>query len=131
MRYKGNKADGIHRPQVVLRHRVPQTAESNGLAVVHVALGRVVPQDAVDHNGHLPVGKPSVGAEPGLCLHYGRGHVEEGGDANAQGDETFNEKQPPPAGPSVDAAEMEDGKGQERGNNGCQRQSRPEEAVDR
>ena len=64
-----NQPDGVQRPEVVILHGSPESLGRDGLAIVHVTLGGVVAEHAVDHDGGLAVGEPPIGTEPFLGLH--------------------------------------------------------------
>jgi len=82
---------------------------------MHIPLGRIIPQHPVHHNPHLAVGEPPLGPEPRLGLHGRRGHHEEADEADGKGDDSLDKEQPPPAAPAVDAAEVQQGEGEQGG----------------
>ena len=77
------QADRVQRPKIIILQRLPEPLGRDGLAVMHIALGRVISQHAVNDDGDFPIGEPAVRAEPGLGLHGGGGHHEEGRQADA------------------------------------------------
>lgn len=77
LRYVGEQADNVERPQVVVLDGFPEASWRNGLAIMHVTLAGVVAQHAVDDNGDLAIRKPALGAVPGLGLDSRCGHEEE------------------------------------------------------
>ena len=117
LRNKCNEPNGIHRPQVKLLDHLPKAAGGDGLAVVHVALAGVIPQHAIHHDGHLSVVEPPLGAEPSLCLHDGRGHIEKRGESDEERYQALDEKQPSPTSPAADTTQTQKCEGQQRGDN--------------
>lgn len=69
LRDEAYESQCIYGPEIVVAHRIPESLWSNGLAVVHVALARVVSENAVDDNGKFSVGEPAFGTEPSLSLY--------------------------------------------------------------
>lgn len=72
-----NHADEIDRPHVVVLDGEPEPSRGHSLAVVHVALGRVIAEDAISYNGNFAIGEPSIWSEPGLGLDYRCWHHKE------------------------------------------------------
>lgn len=116
----------IQRPEIIVLQGLPQPLGRNGLAVMHIALGRIVSQHAVNDNGDFAVREPPVGAKPCLGLHGRGGHHEEGGQADAERDEPFDQEHPLPARPTIDAAHVQEAKGHETGDDGGGREGGPE-----
>lgn len=80
------------------------------MSVVHISLGRIVSQHSVDHDTNLTIGEPAVGSEPRFGLHGRRGHHKEASNADGEGDDAFDEEQPAPAAPAINATEVQEGK---------------------
>lgn len=98
----------------------PELAKSEPLAIVHVALGRIVPEDTVHHDLLLPLVEPAVFAAEiagGLC---GRGRkVEVRYDPDQAGYHALKSEEPSPARQAIMATKSEDTIGQEGGDYGC------------
>lgn len=122
------QAEDVERPHVVVAEGLPQQARREALPVVHAALGRVVTQDAVDHDLLLALGEPSVlAAEVPFRLRRGRGQVKPGEDADDAGQPTLEGEQPPPAGPAGVLTQVQDAVGQERRDDLSADEGAPEE----
>jgi hypothetical protein len=80
---------------------------------VHVALGRVVAQDAVDHDDFLALGEPALLVPPGFGLSWRGDHGEPGPDADEEGEDAFDEEEPAPAFVAEDATETEEAEGED------------------
>jgi hypothetical protein len=76
------ESEEVDGPEVVIAHSFPEELEVEALAVVHVAFGPVVAEDAVDHDDFF-AGKPFVFASEvgGGLGGWGR-EVKPGGDAD-------------------------------------------------
>lgn len=66
---EADEAEGVDGPEIIVAHGVPKTAWGDGLAVVHVAFGRVVAEDTVDDDAKFPICKPPIGSKPSFCLY--------------------------------------------------------------
>ena len=98
IRYQPRQAEEVDGPHVVVCQTVPEGFRRQRLAVVHVAFAGVVADDAVDHDVFFALAEPAFFAsEPALGLGWRRGQVQEGNEADAAGDETFEGEEPAPA----------------------------------
>ena len=62
-------------------------------------------------------------------MNGGGGHHKERGDADKEGNETFDQEEPAPACPARDASHVKESKGKNGGDDSGGRQSGPEVAV--
>ena len=72
-----NHSDEVKRPHVVVLDAEPESSKRHGLAVMHVALGRVIAEDAISYDGDFAIGEPAIWPEPGLGLDDRCWHQEE------------------------------------------------------
>lgn len=93
---------------------------------MHVALGGVVPEDAVDHDDLLALVEPSLLVPPGLGLGWRGNHGEPGPDADYQGEDAFKKEKPSPALLAMKTTEAQQSKGQDWGNDVSNSQTCPE-----
>ncbi len=100
-RYELDQPNDIDGPEVVVLERFPQALGGDRLPVVHVALGRIISEDSVNHNADLAVREPAIRSEPRLRLYRRSRHKEETSDAHEKGNEALDEEQPAPATPAV------------------------------
>jgi hypothetical protein len=85
----------IERPQVVILQALPQSVERDCLAIVHVALGRVVAKDAIDKDDLLSfVEPPILAAKPPFGLADTRWYQEPGCNADTRGESSFYQEKP-------------------------------------
>lgn len=59
-----------------------------GLAVVHLRLGRVVPEDPINHDNFFALGEPPLAADTTGSLRRRRGKPEGSENSDSEGDET-------------------------------------------
>lgn len=82
MRNVCHEADGVQRPEVIVASCGPETLWCDGLTIVHIALGRVITENAVDDNFNLALSEPTLWPEPSLGLDSGSRHEKEGGETD-------------------------------------------------
>lgn len=98
--------------------RTRAVLKGTDLAVVHVALGGVVTEQAVHHDRLLTLGKPAIlAAEPVAGLRGSGRHEAPGEDADDQSKDTLDQEQPLPPGPAIDTAHLQDASREERSDN--------------
>lgn len=82
---------------------------------MHGTLCRILSNDAVDNDGLLALGKPTLFAsEPVGRLRWARGHEPVGEQPEDEGDEAVDEEQISPAGVAVEAAHLEQARREQR-----------------
>lgn len=73
----------VQRPGMIICETLPDQAHGNGLPVVHISFGGVIPQYSVDHDDLLPLCEPALApTEPGGSLGRRGWHHPEGQEAN-------------------------------------------------
>lgn len=112
----GDEADEVQPPHGAVRPGGLDVLEGGGLVDVGEALGRVVAEDAVDHDGLLAGGVPRLAPEEGLGVCGRGGQPDVGDDAKDEGEEAFEEEEPEPAGAGADASHFKKTCGEEGGN---------------
>jgi len=120
------KTNGVEGPKVIVLEGFPEPSRGYCLAIVHISLGRIIPENAIDNNGNLSVGEPSIWSIPRFGLHRGCWHQEEGSNSDDKCNTTLHKEEPSPACPSGNAAEVEERKGEQGGDDCRHRQRCPE-----
>lgn len=89
------EADDVDGPHVVVFQTFPDHCETQSLPIMHVALGRVIAQDAIDHDLLLVLVEPPVfAAKFAGSLRRRRRKIEPGSDADEAGEHAFKGKEP-------------------------------------
>lgn len=95
LRRAEEKSNGVDRPEVVIAERLPQKLRRDGLAVVHVALRRIVAQDAVNHDLLFAFTlEPAFRSVFAFRLADGWYHLKATPEPDEECDDTFKHKQP-------------------------------------
>jgi len=89
-----SRCSATYRPHIIVTERFEERFRRDAFSVVHVAFVRVVSENTIDNNANLPISEPAFGTEPCLGSNSRRRHEKDGGDANRQGNETFNKEKP-------------------------------------
>lgn len=80
---------------MVITQTIPQHSQTETLSIIHIALGRIVAQNAIDHDLFFALVEPAVfAAEAGCCLRWGGREVEPGYYADEAGEHAFEGKEP-------------------------------------
>lgn len=105
---KIKKSYDIVWPQVIIKNRLDQTFPGNSLSVVHVTLGGIIAEQAVDHDFLFCISEPtSLSTSTTLGLAWRSRHHNPGSKTNNASDETFDEEKPLPARPPVNTSHLQ------------------------
>lgn len=67
---------------------------------MHIALGGIISQNAIDRDSHQSISKPAIRAVPRLGLNNGWMHHKVGSEPYQERDKSLQEEQPASSGPS-------------------------------
>lgn len=114
LRNAPGQAEDVDGPEIDVGQGCPEERGCQALSVVHTSLGRIIPQNPVDHDDLLTLGKPAVlPSKPTRRLCRARRQVKPRKNTDQDGHRPLQSKHPSPTSPCRHVSQVQDAKSQE------------------